>query len=133
MTMTKQQIVKREVALLVLLYAGIIAATIPIVMGFVDYYDKRDNQMNSDYDNVNPYKAAKMQVTNGELSKALGTYTKIIDNDESGSEESAWHEKGKILVRLGYCNEAMNHYSNYVYRFADSERAEDGFDQAKQC
>jgi hypothetical protein len=133
MTMAKQQIVKREVVLLVLLYAGIIAVTIPMVMGFVDYYDKSDNQMNSNYDNVNPYTAAKMQVTNGELSKALGTYTKIIDNDESGSEESAWHEKGKILVRLGYCNEAMNHYSNYVYRFEDSERAEDGFDQAKQC
>ncbi len=131
--MTKQQIVVREVVLLVLLYAGIIAATVPIVFGFINYYGETDRQMNSDHGGVDPYKAAQMHVANGELSKALVTYTKIIDKDDSGSEENAWHEKGKILVRLGYCNEAMNHYSNYVYKFTDSARADNGFQQAKQC
>ena len=78
-----------------------------------------------------PYIVAENQINNGELTKALETYSTIIEKDNS--EEHAWHEKGKLLIRLGDCNEAQAHYSEYLTRFPNSLRGQEGYGLAKLC
>jgi len=80
---------------------------------------------------VDPYIIAENQINNGELTKALATYSMIIAEDNS--EEHSWHEKGKLLIRLGYCDEAQTHYSEYLTRFPNSLRGQEGYELAKLC
>ncbi len=63
--------------------------------------------------------------------KALDVYSKIIQIDRT--EETAWHEKGRILNHLERCSESFDHYKEYVQVFPDSERAHEGFEIAKGC
>lgn len=79
------------------------------------------------------YAIAERLVQQGNFGEALETYSEIIRGDIAGSEEKAWHEKGKLLVRLQYCNDAINHYDVYVDRFPDSRRGAEGYQLAKKC
>ena len=63
--------------------------------------------------------------------KALDIYTKIIEMDKK--EDTAWHEKGRILNHLERCSESLLHYVDYLKVFPDSERAVQGYEIAKNC
>lgn len=112
----------------ILIYVGLIL----VISAFVAGFAQSDISMQSRQDMANDqYSVAERQSNGGEMDRALATYSKIISRDSS--EEKAWHEKGKLLIRIGYCNEAMNHYYNYVDGFPDSQRANEGYELAKQC
>jgi len=64
-------------------------------------------------------------------AEALDIYSKIIEIDRT--EEQAWHEKGRILNHLSYCSESFDHYREYVQVFPNSERANEGYEIAKEC
>lgn len=129
---TNQRLKIPEIILLGIIFVGLILVAIPVAIGFITH-DDMHMQSGPGNESHDPYVIAQRQIDNANINDALATYTKIIKKDLSGAEETAWYEKGKLLIKLGYCNEAMNHYSNYAYRFTDSVRAEEGFDMAKQC
>ena len=68
---------------------------------------------------------------NGQYDKSLDIYSQIISIDRT--EEQAWHEKGRILNHLERCPESFEHYVEYVSQFSDSERANEGYEIAKNC
>ena len=84
-----------------------------------------DDRISILYDNAQNY------LDDGNLLEAKLIYSEIIE--QKPNEEKAWHEKGKILVRINSCNEAINHYENYVINFPDSLRGAEGFELAKLC
>ena len=127
MTNNSKDIVRNRIVP-ILIYVGLIMVISAFITGFV----QSDISMRPSQDMTNDqYSIAERQINSGEMDRALATYSKIINSDSS--EETAWHEKGKLLIRIGYCNEAMNHYYNYDYRFPKSQRANEGYELAKQC
>ena len=77
------------------------------------------------------YGDAQNYVDDGNLSQAELVYSEIIKLKPN--EEKAWHEKGKILVRTNSCDDAIQHYEEYVTIFPESSRGAEGFDRAKLC
>ena len=84
-----------------------------------------DDRVSALYDDAQNY------VDNGNLLQAKLTYSKIISLKPN--EEKAWHEKGKILVRTNSCDEAIQHYEQYVIMFPQSSRGAEGYELAKLC
>lgn len=77
------------------------------------------------------YNQAQLYIDDGNLSQAKLIYSEIIELKPT--EEKAWHEKGKILVRTEICVEAVNHYKKYVDIFPESSRGAEGYELAKSC
>jgi len=77
------------------------------------------------------YDVAQDYIDDGDLEEAKIIYSEIIELKPN--EEKAWHEKGKILVRIKTCDSALNHYEAYVKNFPDSSRGMEGFELAKLC
>ena len=84
-----------------------------------------DDKISILYDNAQNY------VDDGNLSHAKLIYEEIIELKPN--EEKAWHEKGKILVRINSCNDAIRHYEKYVINFPESSRGAEGYELAKLC
>ncbi len=80
---------------------------------------------------LHPMDIAETHVQNGKLDEAIVAFTQAIKIDPQ--IEEAWHEKGKLLNRLGYCNDAQVHYESYVERYPDSTRAQEGQQIANNC
>ncbi len=59
------------------------------------------------------YDGAQNYIDNGNLLQAQLTYSQIIELKPN--EEKAWHEKGKILVRINSCSEAETHRNMLGY------------------
>ena len=118
----------------VIIFGGIIFMAVLFVVDIaqVDNHEPRQ-AISSSIIIDDTYTIAQRYADNGQLGNALATYSKIINDDVSSGEEKAWHEKGKILIRLGYCNDAVNHYQNYVNRFPYSDRGSEGYELAKMC
>ena len=77
-------------------------------------------------------RAADVEIAeNIQYDKALDIYSQIIQIDKT--EETAWHEKGRILNHLERCSVSFEHYTEYVQVFPNSERAHEGFEIAKGC
>ena len=118
----------------VIIYGGLILIAITFVTSLLQFNIETDEKQKIPmFVDSDPYATATIYVNDGMLGKALAVYSDIIRNDETGAEENAWHEKGKILNRLGYCNDAVNHYIIYADRFPNSQRAVEGYELAKQC
>ncbi|NND86590.1 MAG: hypothetical protein HKM23_04580 [Nitrosopumilus sp.] len=80
---------------------------------------------------VEMYSKAEVMIENGSFIEAIDIYSQIIT--AYPSEETAWHEKGKILNRLKMCSESLGHYAEYVELFPDSTRGMEGYGIAKKC
>lgn len=118
----------------VIIYGALILIAITFAVSLLQFnIETEEEQKIPMFVDSDPYATATIHVNDGMLGKALAIYSDIIRNDETGAEENAWHEKGKILNRLGYCNDAINHYVIYTDRFPDSQRAVEGYELAKQC
>ena len=70
-------------------------------------------------------------VADGQLYRAIDVYTQILN--ETPDDEYTWHQKGKLLNRLGDCSNAQSHYQQYLERFSDSLRGLEGYKIAKNC
>ena len=118
----------------VIIYGALILIAITFAVSLLQFnIETEEEQKIPMFVDSDPYATATIHVNDGMLGMALAAYSDIIRNDETGAEENAWHEKGKILNRLGYCNDAVNHYVIYADRFPDSQRAVEGYELAKQC
>lgn len=84
-----------------------------------------DDKISDLYDDGQDY------IDDGNLLQAQLTYSQIIEIKPN--EEKAWHEKGKILVRINSCSEAETHYEKYVEIFPESARGAEGYELAKSC
>ena len=72
-----------------------------------------------------------LYVANGNLELAIDAYTQAIA--EQPENENAWHQKGKLLNRLGQCEDAVLHYERYAERYPYSLRMAEGLEIAKNC
>ena len=70
----------REKTLLVLIYAGLFAVIIPMVIALANYGNDPRTQAGSEND-YGMYKIAQKQAANGNLNEALATYSKMIGNE----------------------------------------------------
>ena len=118
----KNVTINKKWVLLGIMTASVIALTVIVVPLLPKSLDDRINIL---YDDGQDY------IDDGNLTQALSTYSQIIELKPT--EEKAWHEKGKILVRTNSCDDAENHYEKYVEIFPESTRGAEGYELAKSC
>ena len=78
-----------------------------------------------------PMRKGALYVENGDLELAIDAYTEAITGQPQN--ENAWHQKGKLLNRLGQCDDAVLHYERYAERYPYSERMIEGLEIARNC
>ena len=115
-TINKKWIIYGLIAISVIVLAIIVIPLLPKSL---------DDRINILYDDGQDY------IDEGNLPQAQSTYSQIIELKPT--EEKAWHEKGKILVRTNSCDDAEIHYEKYVEIFPESTRGAEGYELAKSC
>ena len=109
-----------------MIYGAIVVSVLVLAILVVPILPKSlDDRINIQYDEAQRY------IDDGNLSQAQSIYSEIIQLKPT--EEKAWHEKGKILVRTNSCSDAERHYEKYVKIFPDSTRGAEGYELAKLC
>ena len=109
-----------------MIYGAIVVSVLVLAILVVPILPKSlDDRINIQYDEAQRY------IDDGNLSQAQSIYSEIIQLKPT--EEKAWHEKGKILVRTNSCSNAERHYEKYVDLFPESTRGAEGYELAKLC
>ena len=111
-----------------------VVISVPIAY-FWDQLDSNnffEKKKNIDQDiQTDPMRKAFLYAENGNFGLAIDAYTDAIS--EQPNNENAWHQKGKLLNRLGQCSDALLHYERYADKYPNSERMSEGFAIAQSC
>ena len=114
---------------MILIFGGLIAVVVSFI---IDIWPEIEPVATLEpKEQLEPMRRGQLYVNNGQLWAAIDSFNKAIIEDPRN--EMAWHEKGKLLNRIGTCNDAQLHYEKYQDYFPNSLRAHEGLEIAIGC
>ena len=114
--------------IMIFILLGIVIVVISFI---IDTWPEPESPIAEPVFQIDPMQQGKIYVNNGQLWAAIDSFNIAITEDPTN--EMAWHEKGKLLNRIGTCYDAQLHYEKYLDHFPNSLRAHEGLKITIEC